>query len=89
MQDEKESLRMVVGEVGQDYPSTLPLLALSCSSMKYAFVRYLTEKMAQKSAEFVEMAMVHSLVDALMELLHEATESDFRLPSPHSFIKDS
>ena len=89
MQNGKESLRVVVGEVGQDYPSTLPLLALSCPSMKYAFVLYLTEKMAEKSAEFVEMAMVHSLIDALMELLYEAAQPDFQLPSLHPFAKDS
>lgn len=70
----------MISEIGVDYPSSLPLLALSCSSMRYAFIRYLTIQLADKCQELLGFQMVHALVEALMDLLHEAADPQFKLP---------
>ena len=72
---------MLVLEVDDGYPLTLPLIAVSYPSLRYAFLRHLTLQLAQKSEEHSGMAMACALIDALTDLLSEATQLDFKLSS--------
>lgn len=75
--------------INKGYPASVPLLAVSCDSLRFAFLRFLTQKLAEKSMEIIDFPMVFELVDTTTELLNQATDPHYQLPSIFSFFSRS
>jgi len=72
---------MTIGEVGEDYPASLPLIAASCPNMKFSFLKHITVELSKRIEDMEGMQTVHWMIETLTELLAEAATKPFEAKS--------